>query len=520
MTKLLPILLSFLVAFGGFLDSCSKPERAFAVFPAIPAAAYYAGTALAAIAAVSGYAISNDTDFEQLASDFQDYLSSEDAAAAVTAGQLALHGDLTASGLAESLIVSASFNPQGTYDMLVSAGQSGRIAIDSVSAYIGDFVSGGIIGTWPWLFNAFFGSSSSSSSSSPSSFSWDYLGSSYSVVISRSSSFPTVRRSDGSEYFYGNSRSYSPIAYSYDSSSSRYRVYYAALSDSSAFRLSPSSSRYLQLSWLSSSGSSRSLGLAYTDSDFTFISQSSASSAYFPVSSDDNFLYSDIDLVLDPGLSLADHPISGQYEKWGDAVSDLLGAAAADAISSGAGSFVGSDAVIDGDFIRDRGSIAIPQDYSGIDSYADALEAANVGVMNDAIASTGIDATTTDLTAALDGVIYDGTVSSGWDIVLGIADALSLALAQLGEFLSSKFPFSIPYDILAGARLFSSTGTAPAFDWPIWTPWSVYQIHIDLSDYQPVASLARLLFQVLIVFGVIKASLFVSTAIHNAVSGD
>lgn len=60
--------------------------------------------------------------------------------------------------------------------------------------------------------------------------------------------------------------------------------------------------------------------------------------------------------------------------------------------------------------------------------------------------------------------------------------------------LKDKFPFCIPYDIFLAFGLLTAQGEAPVFDWDItFGQYGTYNVHIDLSPWDPAARLLRIL---------------------------
>lgn len=60
--------------------------------------------------------------------------------------------------------------------------------------------------------------------------------------------------------------------------------------------------------------------------------------------------------------------------------------------------------------------------------------------------------------------------------------------------LKDKFPFCIPYDIFLAFGLLTAQGEAPVFDWNItFGQYGTYNVHIDLSPWDPAARLLRIL---------------------------
>ena len=79
---------------------------------------------------------------------------------------------------------------------------------------------------------------------------------------------------------------------------------------------------------------------------------------------------------------------------------------------------------------------------------------------------------------------------------------LGSSFGSLGDALSSKFPFCIPWDIYNLLNLFNSEPVAPVFDLSMEVPYIGTQaIHVDLSPFSPVAAVCRALMLVLFMIG-------------------
>ena len=74
--------------------------------------------------------------------------------------------------------------------------------------------------------------------------------------------------------------------------------------------------------------------------------------------------------------------------------------------------------------------------------------------------------------------------------------------------LTSVFPFCIPFDLINLIKVFSATPEAPKFKFPIKYPtgqgYGTYELDIDLSSFDPVAKVVRILETALFILGLIK----------------
>lgn len=179
------------------------------------------------------------------------------------------------------------------------------------------------------------------------------------------------------------------------------------------------------------------------------------------------------------------------HDYWDDAKdnADILNPATGAAV-------IGADAVIDGDYVRNRGSMAIPSDYADINSWADALARAHAGIAQ----------------GALDGTI--STTTTGTAVNVGTGELVTDTVGELvkpdagtsvspnknfdwGKFLDPSlylvFPFCLPWDLVDLVKTLSADPQAPVIDWPMPTLTGGQQtLHIDLSPWSPVATVLRI----------------------------
>lgn len=205
--------------------------------------------------------------------------------------------------------------------------------------------------------------------------------------------------------------------------------------------------------------------------------------------------------------TLTDNPdVIGGSDYWHDAKEnkDILNPAAGAAV-------IGADAVFDGDYIKNRGSIGVfsPADYADINSWADALARAHAGVAQ----------------GTLDGTISNTTTGTAVDVGTGelVTDTVGELTKPDGGHSTSKpkdpngrdpndwkipidlskyFPFCIPFDIIAlfeklgsGASAFSfEPFDAPAFDAPFKVDGVIDEnIHLDFADWSGMMANIRML---------------------------
>ncbi|MFR9168363.1 MAG: hypothetical protein ACLVKI_06770 [Gordonibacter urolithinfaciens] len=188
--------------------------------------------------------------------------------------------------------------------------------------------------------------------------------------------------------------------------------------------------------------------------------------------------------------TVTDNPdVNLGHDYWDDAKDrvDVLNPAAGAAV-------IGADAVIDGDYIANRGSLGVITDWADINSWADALARAHAGVAE----------------GALDGTI-SGT-ATGTAVNVGTGELVTDAVGELvkpdagtslspskdfdwGKFLDPSlylvFPFCLPWDLVELVKTLSAEPQAPVIDWPMPSLTGQQNLHVDLSPWSPVAAVLR-----------------------------
>lgn len=218
----------------------------------------------------------------------------------------------------------------------------------------------------------------------------------------------------------------------------------------------------------------------------------------------------------DEGVWTDNPDVIGGSDYWDDAREnkDILNPSAGAAV-------IGSDAVFDGDYIANRGSITIPTDWSGINSWADALGATHAGVAQGALDGT---ISGTSAGTAVDvgtGELVNGNVSD----LTKPGSNTSIALPLPGLFdgvvdaVSDKFPFCIPGDLYQCLAALSAAPVAPAFDWTFalsHVGLHDVTIRVDLAEFDQVAFILRVGLSVTMTIGLV----FLSTRLLNMWGGD
>lgn len=158
-------------------------------------------------------------------------------------------------------------------------------------------------------------------------------------------------------------------------------------------------------------------------------------------------------------------------------------------------SFVGADAVINGDYVANRGSAGVITDWSNVGTWSDVLSTSKAG-----LAESTLDGT---LTLEAEGVATDvatgelvtGTVGS----LVGAAAGTSVSNTNLlNGFIAADlqlfFPFCLPWDLYNLVQVFNASAQAPVFSLPLTVPGIVDEdVEIDLSVFDPVMEVARTL---------------------------
>lgn len=217
------------------------------------------------------------------------------------------------------------------------------------------------------------------------------------------------------------------------------------------------------------------------------------------------------------GDLVTDNPDVNLGHDWWDDARDR-----ADMLNPAAGaSVIGSDAVIDGNYIKDRGSVGVLTDWTGVDSWADALARSHAGVIEGALDGT---ISTTQTGTAVDtatGELVNGSAGE----LLKPGSGTSVALPIPGLFdgvvdaVSDKFPFCIPGDLHRFFVAMSAPPVAPAFDWvfPLsHVGLSDVTIRIDLAPFDQVAFILRVGLSITFTIGAI----FLSIRLLNMWGGD
>lgn len=101
----------------------------------------------------------------------------------------------------------------------------------------------------------------------------------------------------------------------------------------------------------------------------------------------------------------------------------------------------------------------------------------------------------------------DGTASDGdgntWNIHFPDFELPDLNIDWSINGLGDKFPFSIPFDMVALITALSAEPEAPAFEGTIDFGFTTWDYDIDLSEFDSVASACRIAELILLVFGLI-----------------
>lgn len=215
--------------------------------------------------------------------------------------------------------------------------------------------------------------------------------------------------------------------------------------------------------------------------------------------------------------TVTDNPdVNLGHDYWDDAKDrvDVLNPAAGAAV-------IGSDAVIDGDYVANRGSLGVITDWADINSWADALARARAGVAEGALDGT---VSTTQTGTAVNvgtGELVTDTVGS----ITRPGSGTSVSLPLPGLFdgvvdaVGDKFPFCIPGDLYKCLVSLSAAPVAPAFDWTFalsHVGLTDVTIHIDLAPFDQVAYILRVCLSVTMTIGLI----FLSIRLLNMWGGD
>lgn len=207
-------------------------------------------------------------------------------------------------------------------------------------------------------------------------------------------------------------------------------------------------------------------------------------------------------------ISYTDNPdVNLGHDYWDDAKDrvDVLNPSAGAAV-------IGADAVIDGDYIANRGSLGVITDWADINSWADALARAHAGVAEGALDGT---ISTTQTGTAIDvgtGELVTDTV--GELVKPGGNTSISPAMPGLFDgvidAVSDKFPFCIPGDLHKCLLALGAAPVAPSFDWTFslhHVGLTDVTIHIDLAPFDQVAMILRVCLSVTMTIGLIFLSI-------------
>lgn len=156
---------------------------------------------------------------------------------------------------------------------------------------------------------------------------------------------------------------------------------------------------------------------------------------------------------------------------------------------------IGADAVIDGDYIVNRGSIAIPTDWSGINTWADALGATQSGVVQGALDGVISGATTGTAVNVGTGELVTDTVGNLVKPNAGTSVSPTTPKFDWGKFLDPSlylvFPFCLPWDLVELVKTLSAEPQAPVIEWPMPALSGTQTLRVDLSPWSPVAAVLR-----------------------------
>lgn len=141
------------------------------------------------------------------------------------------------------------------------------------------------------------------------------------------------------------------------------------------------------------------------------------------------------------------------------------------------------------------GATDVPIDWGLVGDIAGTLTDVRAGTLD--IADVLADAKVFPIDKTRDTVIdSDGDLSNdkaATDVIPAVPDAALSDYTLAG--LEKVFPFCIPFDLMSFLGVLAADPKAPAFDWPITYPTlsgsATYTLHIDLSDFDPVAKIVR-----------------------------
>lgn len=141
------------------------------------------------------------------------------------------------------------------------------------------------------------------------------------------------------------------------------------------------------------------------------------------------------------------------------------------------------------------GATDVPIDWGLVGDIAGTLTDVRAGTLD--IADVLADAKVFPIDKTRDTVIdSDGDLTNdkaAADVIPAVPDVAMNDYTLAG--LEKAFPFCIPFDLIAFLGVLAAEPEAPSFDWPITYPTgsgtATYTLHIDLSDFDPVAKVVR-----------------------------
>lgn len=517
-------MVSVVLAFACCVTPYSLAKQAYAN----PLVLTASEAAFAAVCAVLGISVASNEDAKALYADWELYTEDIDALAASVS---AMQDVAIEAGTANGTLVNATKQQvsQSEIDainvMLDAAGKAGSFALDQLC-----MVKDGVLGIFPFILSSFFADQVSSPSIGQTFF-LD-IGASL-PPITFTDGFPIGDRnkyyayyldSAGRKFVFGTSNSTAIGLCLFGSSSAGYYLM-PSVSPASDFTVSPA--------YVDENGKTRTDVLkTYNDIRHQLAAGLICSTTFKTITVNDYTGQS----VFGKGVTyvnvyengawntsigtLTDNPdVIGGSDYWQDAKDqvDVLNPAAGAAV-------IGSDLVIDGDYVANRGSIAIPTDWSGVTSWADALAKTNAGVAQGALDGTISGATTgtavnvgtgelvTDKVGELVKPGANTSVTPVSPVVPGLFDGVI-------DSVSGKFPFCIPADLHKCLVALSAPPVAPAFDWVFSLHHVGLQdvtIHVDLSPFDSVAMILRVCLSVTMTIGLI----FLSIRLLNMWGGD
>ena len=100
-------------------------------------------------------------------------------------------------------------------------------------------------------------------------------------------------------------------------------------------------------------------------------------------------------------------------------------------------------------------------------------------------------------------------ISGGLDAVDGFMDDTAEAFSPVAEMLPEKFPTCIPWDLIAVFTVIVSSGSPPVYEVPVSVPslGIDYTLTLDLSIFEPVATLCRAFLSLLMVMMLIHMTI-------------